>query len=129
MSGPAIEAGEIGVGDSVGPSFSSPTYFINGGQDALRETEAGPFANYVPYAHHTGRVLENLAEQEPKTLAVMHGSSYYGNGAQALRDLSIVMHSVLGPKEQDGTSDLLRHDQSIGPCGAGREHLRFSSCR
>ena len=48
-----------------------------------------PFANYVPYTHHTGRVLESLAEQEfTKTLAIMHGSSYYGNGAQALRDLA-----------------------------------------
>jgi hypothetical protein len=70
--------------------------------DALRESEAGPFANYVPYTHHTGRVLESLAEREPKTLAVMHGSSYYGNGAQALRDLAVVMHEVLGPKAEDG---------------------------
>jgi flavorubredoxin len=67
-------------------------------QDALREAEAGPFANYVPYTHHTGRVLEMLAQREPQTLAVMHGSSYYGNGAQALRDLAIVMREVLGPK-------------------------------
>jgi flavorubredoxin len=70
--------------------------------DALREAEAGPFANYVPYTHHTGRVLENLANYEPKTLAVMHGSSYYGNGAQALRDLAIVMRDVLGPKAEEG---------------------------
>jgi flavorubredoxin len=71
-------------------------------QDALRETEAGPFANYVPYTHHTGRVLEGLAERQPKTLAVMHGSSYYGNGAQALRNLAAVMRDVLGPKAQHG---------------------------
>jgi hypothetical protein len=71
-------------------------------QDALRETEAGPFANYVPYTHHTGRVLESLAEREPKTLAVMHGSSFHGNGAQALRDLAVVMRDVLGPKAEDG---------------------------
>jgi flavorubredoxin len=70
-------------------------------RDALREAEAGPFANYVPYTHHTGRVLESLAERDPKTLAVMHGSSFHGNGAQALRDLATVMHDVLGPK-QDG---------------------------
>jgi hypothetical protein len=70
--------------------------------DALRETEAGPFANYVPYTHHTGRVLESLAEREPKTLAIMHGSSYYGNAAHALRDLATVMREVLGPKEQEG---------------------------
>ena len=41
-------------------------------------------------------------EQEPKTLAVMHGSSFHGNGAQALRDLAVVMRDVLGPKAEDG---------------------------
>jgi flavorubredoxin len=69
---------------------------------ALLESEAGPFANYVPYTHHTGRVLETLAEYEPKTLAAMHGSTYYGDGAQALRDLAIVMRDVLGPKAEHG---------------------------
>lgn len=71
-------------------------------KDALVETESGPFANYVPYTHHTGRVLERLAEHQPKTLAIMHGSTYYGDGAQALRDLAIVMREVLGPKAQEG---------------------------
>jgi flavorubredoxin len=70
-------------------------------KSALEEAEAGPFANYVPYTHHTGRVLESLAEHKPKTLATMHGSTYYGDGAQALRDLATVMH-VLGPKAQEG---------------------------
>ena len=71
-------------------------------KDALLQTEAGPFANYVPYTHHTGRVLESLSEHEPKTLAAMHGSTYYGDGAQALRDLAVVMREVLGPKAQEG---------------------------
>ena len=70
--------------------------------DALRETEAGPFANYVPYTHHTGRVLESLAERAPKTLATMHGSTYHGDGARALRDLATVMRDVLGPKAEQG---------------------------
>jgi len=71
-------------------------------REALLEAEAGPFANYMPYTHHTGRVLESLAEREPKTLAVMHGSTYYGDGAQALRNLAAVMREVLGPKGQEG---------------------------
>ena len=66
-------------------------------EDALRESEAGPFANYMPYTPHTGRVLETLSELQPKTLAVMHGSSYHGNGGRALRDLAVVMRKVLGP--------------------------------
>jgi hypothetical protein len=32
----------------------------------------------------------------------MHGSSFHGNGAQALRDLAVVMRDVLGPKAEDG---------------------------
>ena len=48
--------------------------------------------------HHTGRILESLAQHEPGTLAIMHGSAYYGKGAQALRDLAEVMREVLGPQ-------------------------------
>jgi len=70
-------------------------------KDALLETQKGPFANYVPYTHHTGQVLEMLAEYEPNTLAAMHGSTYCGNGAQALRELAVVMRDVLGPKAED----------------------------
>ena len=60
----------------------------------------------MPYTHHTGRVIESLAEREPKTLAVMHGSTYYGDGAQALRNLATVMRELLGPKgpEEETTS-------------------------
>jgi hypothetical protein len=47
-------------------------------------------------------VLETLAEYAPKTLAAMHGSTYHGDGAQALRDLATVMRDVLGPKAQHG---------------------------
>jgi flavorubredoxin len=53
-------------------------------------------ANYMPYTVHTGPMLEGLAQLEPKLLATMHGSVYRGDGAQALRDLSVVMKEVLG---------------------------------
>lgn len=74
-------------------------------QSALVEAEAGPFANYVPYTHHTGRVLASLAEKGPRTLAAMHGSTYYGDGAQALRDLATVMRDVLGPNADRGETN------------------------
>ncbi|HCC57872.1 MAG TPA: MBL fold metallo-hydrolase [Solibacterales bacterium] len=70
---------------------------IERSREALQQAEAGPFANYVPYTHHTGRVLRGLAEHQPRTLATMHGSCYSGDGAPALRDLAGVMHEVLGP--------------------------------
>jgi flavorubredoxin len=39
-------------------------------------------------APSTGATLRSLADLSPTTLAVMHGSSYSGDGAQALRDLA-----------------------------------------
>jgi len=36
----------------------------------------------------TGATLRRLAELAPRTLALMHGSSFHGDGARALRDLA-----------------------------------------
>jgi len=47
-------------------------------------------------------LLESLAAWQPRTLAAMHGSSYDGDGATALRELAVVMREVLGPKAEDG---------------------------
>lgn len=77
---------------------------IERSKDALVQTQAGPFANYVPYTHRTGVVLQDLAELNPQTLATMHGSCYSGDGAQALRDLAVVMRDVLGPIAEQGTT-------------------------
>jgi hypothetical protein len=33
-------------------------------------------------------VLDRLAELEPRTLAIMHGSSFEGDGGRALRELA-----------------------------------------
>ncbi|HEX5430388.1 MAG TPA: hypothetical protein VFW83_00370 [Bryobacteraceae bacterium] len=64
---------------------------------ALLQMEAGPLARYVPYTHHTGQILEDLAKLEPRTLAIMHGSSFRGDGAGALRDLAELWRVTLGP--------------------------------
>jgi hypothetical protein len=63
-------------------------------------SEAGPFANYVPYTENTGRILNELAELKPRTLAIMHGSSYSGDGRAALQGLAKAMHDVLGPERR-----------------------------
>lgn len=69
---------------------------------ALLESEAGPFAGYVPYTHHTGRILEELAAYQPRMLAAMHGSSFEGDAAHEIRGLKSVMREVLGPKGEHG---------------------------
>jgi len=57
---------------------------------------SGPMANDVPYTAHTDGMLQRLAALEPRTLAVMHGSSYRGDGGRALRELATVFRELLG---------------------------------
>ena len=42
-------------------------------------------------APNTGAVLERLAALNPKTLALMHGASFRGDGASALRGLAAAL--------------------------------------
>lgn len=57
----------------------------------LREFQAGILAEYVPYTPITAQNLKKLADLKPKTLAIMHGSSYTGDCARALDDLNVVL--------------------------------------
>ena len=61
--------------------------------------QRGPFANAYPYTPQTNEILNRLANLKPRTVALMHGSSFSGNGQQALTDLAIVMREVLGGNE------------------------------
>jgi flavorubredoxin len=67
--------------------------------EALRAMNASPMPNYMPWATHTAALFEKLAGLDPQTFAIMHGSSYRGNGAQAIRDLAVLMREVLGGEE------------------------------
>jgi flavorubredoxin len=65
-------------------------------RQTLIDYQAGPLANYMPYTKHTDGIMQRLATLNPQTLAPMHGSAYVGDGAQAIRDLAVVMREVLG---------------------------------
>jgi hypothetical protein len=43
--------------------------------------------------------LRELADLKPKTLAIMHGSSFRGDGEKAFRDLASAMKEILGKAE------------------------------
>lgn len=47
--------------------------------------------DYFAHAPHTTAVLERLAQDEPMTLACMHGSAWRGNGAALLRSLAAAL--------------------------------------
>jgi flavorubredoxin len=63
---------------------------------AMLAYQAGILAEYVPYTRLTSKNLRKLAELEPKTLAIMHGSSFRGDCARALGELNQAMKQVFG---------------------------------
>jgi flavorubredoxin len=63
---------------------------------ALIEYQGGLLMDYMPFTPKTERLLHEVAALQPQTLAAMHGSTFVGNGAQALRDLGLVMREVYG---------------------------------
>ena len=63
---------------------------------AMKEYQAGVLAEYVPYTPLTSQNLKKLAELKPKTLAIMHGSSFTGDCARALDGLNIAFRDVFG---------------------------------
>jgi flavorubredoxin len=65
-AGPALTSGDV-----VGPAMAAEQMFA--------ATSLAP---------HTVRTLQGLGDLDPTTLAIMHGSSYQGDGKQALYDLA-----------------------------------------
>lgn len=63
---------------------------------AMQQMQAGPLADYIPYTKQTDKILQKLAALKPKTLAIMHGSSFAGDGEQAFTNLSTAMKDVFG---------------------------------
>jgi flavorubredoxin len=66
--------------------------------EAMRAYESGVLAEYSPYTHRTAELFEKLAELKPQRLAIMHGSSFEGDGERALRDLGVAFKEVFGPR-------------------------------
>jgi flavorubredoxin len=60
-------------------------------RQAMKTMQQGPLAGYMPYTRQTESVLCSLADLKPETLAVMHGSSYRGQGDRLLTDLAGVI--------------------------------------
>jgi flavorubredoxin len=72
-------------GDVVGPA-----------RDTMRKNRTTPFAHDLPYTPQTDATIARLADLAPRTLAIMHGSSYRGDGGRALRELGSVIAETLG---------------------------------
>ncbi len=88
------------VGD-VAPVTESDV--VSASHQAMTAYQAGILADYTPYTNGTAKHFDKLAALNPRTLAVMHGSSFRGDCAQALRDLNVAMRDVFG-KERSASA-------------------------
>jgi len=72
------------------------TDVVGRSHQAMKEYQAGILADYVPYSPLVTQNLKKLAALQPKTLAIMHGSSFTGDCASALGDLDVALRDVFG---------------------------------
>ncbi len=79
------------------PPPSTNADLVGPAREAILAGRSGPLANDMPYTPYTDATFARLANLEPRTLAVMHGSSFSGDGQRALRDLGQVVQEILGP--------------------------------
>jgi hypothetical protein len=56
-------------------------------RESLRDFQAGPLMDYMPYTSKTRPMLQGLASLKPAVLATMHGSSFAGDCSKALLEL------------------------------------------
>jgi len=70
-------------------------------RQTLTSYQQGPLADYMPYTPNTARYIAQLAELKPRACATMHGSTYVGDGATALKNLGEVVKEVFGKQHQE----------------------------
>ena len=64
--------------------------------EAVRMSIDGPLAHDMPYTPYTDATFRRLAALKPRTLGLMHGAAYRGDGERALLDLAGVIRETLG---------------------------------
>ncbi|MGB7068564.1 MAG: hypothetical protein WBD22_03660 [Pyrinomonadaceae bacterium] len=85
------------------PEPVTESEIVGAARDAmLASSLTGPMAKDMPYTPYTDSTLQRLSALEPRTLAVMHGSSYRGDGRTAILDLAEVIRELLS-KSEDGS--------------------------
>ena len=77
---------------------------------AVTFDQTGPLMQYLPFTHHTTPLLNELADMQPTTLAVMHGSSFHGDGQNVLRELAPILKEVLGDPDCRKESRNVSHE-------------------
>ena len=65
-------------------------------RESILQNLSGPLAKDMPYTSYTDGTLRRLAALRPQTLALMHGSTFKGDGGRAILELAGVIKETLG---------------------------------
>jgi flavorubredoxin len=68
-------------------------------RESIVQNLSGPLAKDMPYAPYTDATLRRLAALKPRTLALMHGSAFQGDGAGAVLGLAEILRENLGERK------------------------------
>jgi flavorubredoxin len=72
------------------------TDVVGRARKAMIDFQSTQLLNATIYSSATERQMAKLAALQPRTLAIMHGSSFAGDGGSAIRNLVLAMKEVLG---------------------------------
>jgi len=72
------------------------TDVVGRARKAMIDFQSTQLLNATLYSSTTERQMAKLAALQPRTLAIMHGSSLAGDGGNAIRNLASAMKEVLG---------------------------------
>ena len=61
------------------------------------DSKGGPLDGYMPYTRNTDDTIKKLAALKPRTIAVMHGSVFNGDGESAFLDYGVMLRELIGP--------------------------------
>jgi len=75
------------------------TDIVGRARKAMIDFQSTQLLNATLFCSATERHMTRLAALQPRTLAVMHGSSFSGDGGNAIRNLASAMKEVLGKGE------------------------------
>ena len=68
-------------------------------QDSIVQNLAGPLAKDMPYTPYTDDTLRRIAALKPRTMGIMHGSSFQGDGAAAIQTLAGFIKQTIGERK------------------------------
>jgi flavorubredoxin len=78
------------------PAPLTESSLVDGARETIKAGMEGPLAHDMPYTPYTDQAFQRLAELAPRTLAVMHGSSFRGDGGREVQGLATVIKELIG---------------------------------